>query len=78
MTWLEILKKSINSPHGIGVLCTDSQAADQAKRQLYLARAKDREAGTVEGSNYDDLSISQSPHSTSILYIYVKKETDAQ
>ena len=70
MTWLDRLKEAKAEPVGIALLCKSAEAADSAKRQLYSTRAKARENGD---KSFDDLSISQSPHSDEILYIYHRK-----
>ena len=70
-SWLEHLEKAKAEPYGTALLCKSSEAADSAKRQLYAARAKAREAGN---KSFDSLSISMSPHSDEILFIYHSKE----
>ncbi len=74
MSWLDYLKSAKAEPYGIALICKDPTATDQAKRQLYLARAKARE---LEDKSFDDLSISMSPHSDDILYIYHKTDEGA-
>ncbi len=67
MNWLDYLNEAKAEPVGLALICKDPDKADQAKRQLYSARANAREAGD---KTYDTLSISMSPHSDEILYIY--------
>ena len=74
MTWLSILEHAISSPSGTAVLCFNPEKADQAKRQLYQARAKAREA---EDLRFDGLSISMAPHSNATLYVYTKGQGDS-
>ena len=61
------------SEHGVGiaVLCTSREAADTLRQQLYVARARARQDGETK---YDSLSLSISPHSAEILYIYKDQE----
>jgi hypothetical protein len=73
LDWLDYLKEAKAESHGRALVCKDSEAADSAKRQLYSARAKAREEGD---KSFDDLSISQSPHSDHILLIYHRKEAE--
>ncbi len=70
-TWLEYLEQAKAEPNGIALLCKSTEAADSAKRQLYSARAKARDKGN---KTFDSLSISMSPHSDEILFIYHTKE----
>ena len=72
-TWLEHLENAKAEPSGIALLCKDAAAADSAKRQLYSARAKARTSGN---KTFDSLSISMSPHSDEILYIYESQKKD--
>jgi len=66
-SWLEYLKEAKAQPTGLALICHSAEKADQAKRQLYSARAKQRESGDT---SFDSLSISMSPHSDEILFIY--------
>jgi len=70
-TWLDYLENAKAEPSGIALICKDSETADSSKRQLYLARAKARKEGN---KSFDSLSISMSPHSDEILFIYHSKE----
>lgn len=65
------------SDHGVGVavLCTSREAADNLRQQLYVVRARARSAGETK---YDELSLSISPHSAEILYIYKPKDSNEQ
>ena len=71
MSWLSYLKDAAIEPVGLALICKCAEGADQAKRQLYLARAKAREGGD---DSLDTLSISLSPHADDILFIYKRKE----
>lgn len=73
MTWLDYLKEANAEPVGLALICKCPDGADSAKRQLYSARAKAREAGD---KSLDNLSISMSPHSDEILFIYKTGESD--
>jgi hypothetical protein len=73
--FLEILEKALAEPTGIALLCNSSEDADTAKRKLYEARAVAREAGNKE---FDDLSMSISPHSGDILYVYHKDQRNGR
>ena len=70
-SWLEYLKAAKAKVVGLALICKCAEGADSAKRQLYSARAKARDAGD---KTLDNLSISQSPHSDDILLIYKTKE----
>jgi hypothetical protein len=74
-SWLEYLNEAKAEPTGLALMCHSAETADQAKRQLYSARAKAREGGD---NSFDSLSISMSPHSDEILYIYESEDKDAQ
>lgn len=67
ISWISYLEQANAKPVGIAVICKCPEGADQVKRQLYLARAKAREEGNTA---LDSLSISMSPHSDDILFIY--------
>jgi len=71
MSWLELLKEAKIQPVGLALICKCPEGADAAKRQLYLARANARKAGD---KTYDSLSISMSPHSDDILFIYQRTD----
>ena len=71
-TWLDYLNQAKAEPTGIAVMFRSSNDADIGKRQLYAARAKARDEGN---KTFDSLSISMSPHSDEILYIYESEAT---
>ena len=73
--WLEYLKEAKAEPTGLALICHSAEAAHEAKRQLYSARAKARQSGD---NSFDSLSISMSPHADHILYLYESEEQDAQ
>ena len=62
-------------PVGLALLCNSATDADLAKRNLYVARANARKEGNT---TFDSLSISMSPHSDEILYIYEREVKDAE
>ncbi len=74
-TWLEYLEQAKAEPVGIAILCHSPEDADTSKRNLYATRAKAREEGN---KTFDSLSISMSPHSDEILYVYESEVKDAQ
>jgi len=61
--------------YGVAVLCHSAETADKLKRLLYVHRAKAQKIGI---NDYDDLSISFSPHAGDILYIYRKEQEDGE
>lgn len=73
MFWLDYLKNANAEPIGLALICKCPAGADLAKRQLYSARAKAREQGD---KTLDSLSISMSPHSDEILFIYKREDKD--
>lgn len=74
-TWLSYLKDAEKEPFGLALICSSPKNADKAKRQLYLARATARKAGD---KTLDSMSISMSPHSDDILFIYHKKDSEKE
>lgn len=66
-----VLEKALHAEYGIAALCHSSEAADTLKRKLYECRALLREEGD---RSFDTLSMSISPHSGDILYIYKRRE----
>jgi len=74
-TWLSYLKDAEKEPFGLALICSSPKNADKAKRQLYLARATARKAGD---KTLDSMSISMSPHSDDILFIYHNKDNSVK
>ena len=70
-----ILEEAINQPVGCVALCSSAEAADKLRRLLYVRRAQAREGGDFR---FDCLSMSLSPHSGEILYIYRKQSDEPQ
>jgi len=65
--YIALLDSALEQPVGIGVLCHTRDTADELRQALYIARAKAREAGEQK---YEQLTLSISPHSSDILFIY--------
>lgn len=59
---------------GAAVICFSRESADRLRQCLYVARAKAREAGELK---YDSLTLSISPHSENILYVYTQTSSGA-
>ncbi len=68
-----VLAFASKQPVGIAVLCHGAKEADKLKRKLYALRAAAREAGNKD---YDELTLSFSPHSGDILYVYKRAPKD--
>lgn len=74
-TWLNYLQEAKAESIGLAIICNSASDADQAKQQLYSARARARESGDT---SFDSLSISMSPHLDNILYIYESEAKNAE
>ena len=66
-SWIDILDLALGEKTGVGLICHDREGADRARQRLYALRLSLREEGV---SKYDSLSLSISPFSSEILYIY--------
>lgn len=71
--YLLVLEKALEQPVGLAAMCISTEAADTLKRKLYEARAKARDQGD---HRFDLLSMSISPHSGEVLYIYKREENE--
>jgi len=65
----QALKDAAESKHGLALLCHGAMAADKVRRLLYVRRAHAQKRGVRD---YDSLSISFSPNSGDMLFIYTK------
>ncbi len=72
--FLLCLERALLEETGIAEYCKSPQAADTLKRKLYETRATQREQGI---DKFDVLSISISPHSEEILFIYKRPPGDS-
>jgi hypothetical protein len=66
-TWLDILKRALEEPVGLALLCNDRQSADDARQALYAERLAQREAGNTA---FDNLTLSIAPHASDVLFLY--------
>jgi len=70
-TYKEILQAALDNPFGAAVMCNPG-CAEKVRQQLYIARRLLREQDPEENILLDSLTISFSPQSKDILFIYPK------
>lgn len=67
--YISLMRSALEQKVGLAVLCTSREAADKLRQTIYVVRAKARESGDL---SFDCLSLSISPHSSDILFVYKK------
>ena len=63
-------REAYDEPVGRALICNNREAAEKVRQHLYLVRAKLRDNSEDNTCPFDELTISVSPHSGEILYVY--------